>query len=500
MHAWRLVRPRVPGTMEDIRRSSGKRPLSKPFCFLPIVAVAALLLVLTACGGSSKLSASSPTPAVGVPPSSVASGVAPAKTAAALPTVSATSSAPAPAALSVGMQGALGYDTVLYYSTGCFACGRPQVPNLFRRYLDQAGNEHTDDLFAPLASYGGYPHSFAADWSRGDLWVALCTHGYCGGETEPSGEPVERLMHSADGGVTWEDKGTMTVDTFLYGAFGKDVLEATLTDGRASYRFAESGQQLSAPRTDLRMTPQVVPGASADGSGEPGIVWQGIAADGTSNGRFYDLNGEPLVSGPSAHSALLAKTAQGFLMSWQDVAGGPQLVGYLDDSEHVLSSWKWSESHEGQTYLTVAGQLTSGLLYGTALLPDFFGFGTDGSERGDQAHGRMYPIEGVFLKLDSSTVHPIIGLSFGLTGNSSPFIVHMDQGPVRRVATGSDCLNVREATNLQAKTLGCFADGVLLRLTSDPQVEVEGITWVGVRTPDGQAGWVSGAYLETGSP
>jgi hypothetical protein len=397
------------------------------------------------------------------------------------------------------MQGVLGYDTVLYYSTGCFACGRPQVPNLFRRYLDPAGREHTDDLFAPLGKFGGYPHSFAADWPRGDLWVALCTHGYCGGEMDPSDEPAQRLMHSADGGVTWEDKGPMEVGALLVGAFGKDVIETAVTAGKRVYHTVESGHDLGAPRAGMAMMPQAVPGAAADGSGAAGLVWQGLAADGTRDGDFYDLNGNPLVSGPPRYTSLIARTPQGFLMTWQDPAGSTQLVGYVDNSGRVLSSWKWSEVKAGQSYLTVAGQLTEGLLYGSALLPDFFGFGTDGSEKGDLAHGRAYPIEGVFLKVDTATVHPIIGLSDGLTGNSNPFIVHMDQGPVRRIVTGADCLNVREGTGLDAKSLGCFADGVLLRLTPDPQVEIQGITWVGVRTPNGQRGWVSAAYLDMGS-
>ncbi len=129
--------------------------------------------------------------------------------------------------LQPGTQATIGYDTVVYYSTGCAQCGRPRIPNLFRLYRDSAGQLITDDLFGPLlAKAGGYPNSVAADWDYGHLLVQVCATGYCGGEGDPSPDATIRLFRSRDGGVTFtEEPATgFPIESSLIGFVGDEAI------------------------------------------------------------------------------------------------------------------------------------------------------------------------------------------------------------------------------------------------------------------------------------
>lgn len=65
-----------------------------------------------------------------------------------------------------------------------------------------------------------------------------------------------------------------------------------------------------------------------------------------------------------------------------------------------------------------------------------------------------------------------------------------------RVNSGSDCLNVREKPSQSSSSLGCFADGVLLRLRNEPDQSAGGATWVAVETPRGTSGYASSEFLQ----
>lgn len=75
-------------------------------------------------------------------------------------------------------------------------------------------------------------------------------------------------------------------------------------------------------------------------------------------------------------------------------------------------------------------------------------------------------------------------------------VISLQRAPFARVKTGSDCLNVRETPAQASLSLGCFKDGVLLRVRGQAEQTAEGITWVAVETPDGRSGWASGEFLE----
>jgi hypothetical protein len=396
--------------------------------------------------------------------------------------------------LRIGGQGLLGYDTVLYYTVGCFACGRPSTPNLYRVYTTPDGRERTDDLFAPLAKYGGYAHSFAADWGPGVLWVALCTSGYCGGEGEPSADASETVFRSEDSGVSWEPLGKLTTGTFLVGPLDGEVLSVTYLPA-VVYQLLPSGRPVLPPVSGESEAVSV-PGQ--------GTVWQGREPDGSPLLTFSDARGVRLFRAPARYARYVEKTPQGNLVEWHV---GPNenetRIGLLDDSGRVLRSWSWaagggSGAGNGYNFLQVSGQFAENRLYGTVLTPMWFEFGTDSPGITEDAlrHDRMFSIEIAVINLDTGTIHPLWGPSFDLSANQNPFAVHIDTGPVRRVTTGADCLNVREKPAKAAPGLGCFKEGVLLRLRAEPEQSAEGVTWVAVETPDGHRGWASGEFLE----
>jgi len=74
-------------------------------------------------------------------------------------------------------------------------------------------------------------------------------------------------------------------------------------------------------------------------------------------------------------------------------------------------------------------------------------------------------------------------------------IVNVQYGSFAEVHTGGDCLNVREEASTSSKSLGCFADGVLLQLSDVVSVMDDGTTWQSVVTPSGAAGWASAEFL-----
>jgi hypothetical protein len=63
-----------------------------------------------------------------------------------------------------------------------------------------------------------------------------------------------------------------------------------------------------------------------------------------------------------------------------------------------------------------------------------------------------------------------------------------------RVATGDNCLPIRETTSPQSREVTCAADGTLV---SDLQstTTIGGLQWASVRLPDGRKGYAVSSYL-----
>jgi hypothetical protein len=87
------------------------------------------------------------------------------------------------------------------------------------------------------------------------------------------------------------------------------------------------------------------------------------------------------------------------------------------------------------------------------------------------------------------------------TGNGSPAgrdagvdIPAFEPGDTVRVATGGDCLNLREAPGIGNRIMRCLLDRTALSVVSGPE-DAGGLVWVMVVTDDGETGWVAARYL-----
>lgn len=101
------------------------------------------------------------------------------------------------------------------------------------------------------------------------------------------------------------------------------------------------------------------------------------------------------------------------------------------------------------------------------------------------------------IDLATRTIHPVPELTPGAPGSPGiqSFVVAAQTGEFARVDTGGDCLNVREKPAASAPSLGCFRDGVLLRILPGSVPEADGITWQPVATPGDQVGYASAEFL-----
>jgi hypothetical protein len=226
------------------------------------------------------------------------------------------------------------------------------------------------------------------------------------------------------------------------------------------------------------------------------VVWQQLNPGDPPIVSFYDAGGALLFRAPGQSLRYIEKTPQGNLVQWREA--NETRVGLVDDSGRVIRSWSWTKGGAGDNLLLVGGQLSENRLYGVVMTPEWFEFGTDspGITQDELRHGRMFPIEIAVINLDTATIHPLWGPSFDLTGNQNPYAVHIDKGPVRRVTTGGDCLNVRGDPAVSSTSLGCFRDGVLLHLRTETEQNADDIAWVAVESPDGSDGWAAAEFLE----
>jgi hypothetical protein len=210
------------------------------------------------------------------------------------------------------------------------------------------------------------------------------------------------------------------------------------------------------------------------------------------NGRtqLFDQQGQSVAASPSLGSLLpgawwLGSSQVGAdVQVWQsDAAGSPNssrtLYVEVDDTGRPLAGFTTDLRS-----LRFRARLDETRWLGSAQIPP---------APGEPDRGENY--RAVLIDTVSGTVHPILGLprdASPLPGNFSwPRLAVT--GDFVRVATGdADCLNVREEATTAATSLGCFADGVLLRvLDAEP---VAG--WVPVTTPGGAAGFVAEAFVE----
>lgn len=383
--------------------------------------------------------------------------------------------------LTPGMQSSIGYDTIVYYSTGCFACGRPRIPNLYRAYRDYAGELQIDDLFGPLLTKsGGYPNSVAADWDRGHFLVQVCATGYCGGEAEPSPDATVKLYRSRDGGVSWveEPAPDFPVEAWLAGfAGGEAIVQAS------ERRGLEYVQRYFLFPSNTPLTPPPDIGTAApfpdlDG----GLGW----LDYSPTTGFYDSSGKLLVpTSPGRRLVLVRPLSSGRLAHWAGEGTGEETFGVYHPTGELAGVFR------SMAFAEFVGQLPSGLLIANVQLAAPFGFGVDG---GGDVCKQSQPVYPSLVNWATGTVHPVVELG-DCDGGAHKFVNAIVARPVLRVTTPGDCLNLRAEPSTTAPALGCFADGVLLpRWVEGAPAPVSG--WLPVFSPGfEQHGWVAEEFV-----
>ncbi len=411
---------------------------------LVAVAVASVTIVAISLAGDGATPASEPEP---VSPTAVST--APAPTA----TVTAPSALSAP---SRALQERLGNvraeelrvtdpipfpeGLVLFYGLRCVNCDGGPSP-LYRIYRRPDGSVLPELVYQSLVErVPGEVHTYAFDFSRGEIYVAICVVGYCtyGTPGNPSEDAADRVFHSDDGGQTWEELPALPVWSRFTGIApsGEAVVVTSLDRDYAGIQrrwLYPSGNEAPNPGSQPNQsTPDETPvKALPDGSR-----------------LVHLLDTEEGGTGVMA----LRNPAGAIVRAW--------LLGHMTP---------WTGWRNPIVWPTIVE------LYGDP--PD---------------HSAMPAI----VDFERAEVHPMPSARATLDPRQFPsFMAALTAERIARVNIPGDCLNIRADASLTAAVISCPGHGALLRSTGEVR-EADGLTWVAVKTPDGRDGWASALYLE----
>jgi DNA-binding CsgD family transcriptional regulator len=385
---------------------------------------------------------------------------------------------------------------VLYLEAGCTQCDVGPT-SLDRVYRDHSGTIHEERLFErPQSRDGESITSIATSEDGYTIVVGVCAAGaYCGGVGDPEPGATVTFHRSVDGGVTWSTIGTVE---------GGAWVVAAASDGGALVRHQSGGSD-----GGWRWAYLTLPGEVPVG------VREGF--DARSPALPFSAGAPPLLLGPDGLSLLeLSGPASSQPMFTADLPDGARLEVARQAPGGSSGLWVaiWSQA-EGSS---VPAGTYAGLFRDRVAAPSVvfqWPRGTsfsywDGTWVGPDRAVMSITVPGDELGLDASKLVSVPAVVDFRSGYVRPIGEHFsdrvgkgDRSRVRAVGPGSvvrvqgagDCLNVRETTSTLATSLGCYADGVLLRDRQETRA-VEGITWVGVRTPGGAPGWASAEFLD----
>jgi hypothetical protein len=394
--------------------------------------------------------------------------------------------------LKMGPEAPLPKDLVVYVFPAPYATdANPAL--LWREYRDAKGEIRRDDLFANLKTQLGPVAivSWVGDERMGQIVVVSCPAEHCHGTGVGGWAGEFDVYRSIDGGITWSSypptpNSSVPAMSFPDAVTSDGVLMSQFTgrdqDESIIWRFYlhPGGQEVAAPAP--RVTPRIVPGF--------GLVWEW---DGTENKGYapfpnYDGTGAMITQAaltPAMQAHLIGRTADGSAYAkWQyvkDRAADPHPVtvylGRVDSKGKPIELF--TSAPIDLTVYRLPFLAATDLLLTNVDLHATSGF----------------DVPAALVDLRTGLVEPVRDLSGGLTGSQQPLVVGALPGPVLRVVTGSDCLNVRQNPSATATTRGCFKDGVLLADRGQTTV-ADGATWVAVTTPLGDPGWASSDFLE----
>ncbi len=382
-------------------------------------------------------------------------------------------------------------DMAFIIETGCWGCDGTAT-GLSRVYRDPSGDLRSERIFDPLAM--GYPPLVstspdgqvheqapylsgpASNHDGSVIAVGVCVVPACssGGLNGWNADAEAIILHSTDGGITWNE--------ITRGGPALNVV-AVVDDRVLTVNYLEP---LSAVEYTLFPGNELVEPPAGD-SGYPPfslgdeLLWR------APDGSLYLTDGSTFLEGPSNPRELVSVGGVGkgaLLIDWGPGAGGEffnRIMMYEIDDEPLSAKTLFSDE-----YTTLGPWFPKDDLAVISVAirppPEYYGL----------------PIPAL---LDTSTgEYRLITEEF--VPNERPYFPYgrariraVQIGPFARVVDTGSCLNVRAEPSLAAQALDCMADGVLLRDFGEMS-EADGVTWVRVSTPAGVEGWASAKYLE----
>ena len=420
-------------------------------------------------------------PTVGNPPSDTPADVTPPAnqpTAVATPPLTGETIAGVPVgAISFTKPGSLPVPLSVVIEKGCYGCDVP-AQSFDRVTLDANGALKVEEIFkAP----SGYIASTYFDPAGRAYYAMVCTRGYCGGVGQVSDDAQNTLYRSTDGGITWTAIDTVEGMASVANITQQGVLLnlSMYTNGAVDYRFRLLGSS-----SIIRPPAGYVPAYSR----ERVVGWRKNGGN-----EVINFDNTPLVTlpqigtGNDTHVEIVAVLDSGdILVSW---LGGPtprEQFRYVG----VMKNGTLTSVLKGDASMTVGSWLTQSVAFGNVFVSP-----TDIDPASSNNQGRLHPVM-IDLQTGQATPLELYGPAFSPAyENQRNTIREVQPGPFLRVTGAGDCLNVREQAATSAKSLGCFADNVLLKDLS-AQEQSGGITWKKVSTPAGQEGWASAEFLQ----
>jgi DNA-binding CsgD family transcriptional regulator len=368
-------------------------------------------------------------------------------------------------------------NTLMYTATGCWGC-EGFHGSLQRVLTDANGNTTVEPVPEPALEPGEVRNEITVSPDGAMFAAVACRSSNCGPLGPSAADSSSRLLLSHDGGYSWREAGAY--DGYLNvhaGPGGRIAVQQYVYEGGAwrTHWFVPGAQEreIVPPAAAAEFaSPQVL----ADGS----LLWldqAGARLLRTDGSVFFAL---PRVLGPGEELGQLRVLPGGrVLANWGNAAlhlnGGTRgAVGLYEQDGTEL----WARDYPPTA-------------------PFFWEYRSPSLAIGNvQAEaGPVYGQLPAIFDAEAWVVHPI-GDPFGkppLQGRNR--FLALLQGSFARVAGAGDCLNLRTEPSTSAQSLGCFRDGVLLEDRGETR-EAGGLTWAGVETPAGEAGWASAQYLE----